>query len=253
MARVGLIIKSIASYMAWFTMSLLFSIIMFPLVLLPASIRYDNRLIFFICNLWSRWFVSATWITIGPIEGAENIPLVKQQPAIFIANHASLLDIPLIGMHLKKQPHIWISNDYSKIPLFGFMLKRMFVLVKRHSAAHMSSVIKKTFDLAHNQQRHIIMFPEGTRHSDGNLHKFFSGFAVLAEKLNRPVIPIALVGCNKIFPKGSFLIDSSAPMVKMSIGKPIFFDSALSREIFIEQVHTQLAQEIARLRTSPEQ
>ncbi len=253
MRRCIQIAKTSISYSAWLAISLMFSFILLPVVLLPGHKRYDNRFFFWVNTLWCRWFFKSSFTSLASIEGLENIPLVTEQPAIIVINHSSLLDIPLVVMHLKSQPHIWISNDYSKVPLFGFLLKRMSILVKRNSPTQMLSVIKQAYQLTNHQARHLVLFPEGTRHNDGKVHAFFSGFAVLAEKLNRPIIPIAIYGLHKIFPKQRILIDSSASMVKISIGKPIFFDPSKSREAFIAQAHEWMSNEVKRLQASSEE
>lgn len=247
MRRIVIGAKTCLSYTAWLSISLFFTLLSLPVAFLPERIRYDNRWYFFINVIWSRWFFRSSWVSITSIEGLVNILLVKDQPAIIIVNHASMLDIPLVAMHMKGQQHVWISNDYAKIPLFGFLLKRMHILVKRQKQSQMLSIIRQSYERVHNKPRHLIIFPEGTRHSDGKIHDFFSGFAVLAEKLQRPVVPMVIYGLHKIYPKNSLLIDSSASQVRISIGQPMSFEGAESREAFVQRVRGWMSEELEKM------
>ena len=82
-----------------------------------------------------------------------------------------------------------------------------------------------------------MIFPEGTRHVDGRVHAFHQGFAFLAKKLNRPVIPIAISGMDKMYPRGSKIIDSSCKKVIITIGEPIKMPVGETIEDFVHTVH----------------
>ena len=51
--------------------------------------------------------------------------------------------------------------------------------------------------------KNLIIFPEGTRSSDGSLGEFKKTFAILASELNIPIIPVAINGAFNIFPTGA--------------------------------------------------
>jgi long-chain acyl-CoA synthetase len=51
--------------------------------------------------------------------------------------------------------------------------------------------------------KNLIIFPEGTRSTDGQLGEFKKTFAILARELNVPVIPVAIVGAHHVFPVGA--------------------------------------------------
>ncbi len=191
-----------------------------PLSLLPTSIRHDNRLLFFITSRLGRFIIWASFIRVR-VQGKENLPAYPNQPSIIVINHASALDIPLVEAIVGSYPHIWMSKtSYAKIPIFGFVLQRIHVTVERgggkqHNALHtMYNVLK-------GANRHALIFPEGRRHSSGHVSTFYSGFAMLSQKLDRPVIPVIIEGLHAVFPAKSLVIDSSVPAVKLSIGNPL--------------------------------
>ncbi len=237
-------------YCAAAIVAILFVIFSLPVALMSTSIRFDNRWFFWVSNVSSRMIV---WLA-GfqyQIEGKGNIPSYSEIPSIILANHASAFDIPLVEMLLNQYPHVWISKEeYGYIPFFGFILRRMALLLKRGDSGNSTSILKQSYKLVHNKKRHIVLFPEGRRHDDGNVHEFYEGFATLAPLLQRPVVPIAIWGLHKIYPKNSLLIDSSACPVKISIGKPMYCGKEMSRKDFVAVVHKWFAVEIARLAKS---
>lgn len=120
-------------------------------------------------------------------------------PAIYVGNHRSALDGVLITSKLKWKT---VGNT-----LF-FAKKKHFNSKAKEFWAHRNNVI--VMDINTNvrsslQQmyqvlqkgRNIIIFPEGTRSKDGTLNEFKDGFAILAQALNVPVIPVAIKGAEK--------------------------------------------------------
>lgn len=206
------------------------------LALMPTSKRYDNVLYFKLTQMLARIMVWATFIRYT-VTGREHLPTYPMLPAIIISNHISALDIPLIETLIGSYPHVWMSKaEYKKIPLLGFLLQRMHILVHRQDAIQGRKALVNMLNLVKNHPRHAILFPEGTRHQDGNIHAFHPGFAVLAQKLKQPVIPIVISGIHKIFPKKSLIIDSSCNMVRINIGKPIYFPEHMEPAEFVKQV-----------------
>jgi len=234
--RTSNVVTSFFTYIIWLvTLPPLFCIC-FLLVLLPASIRYDNRLYFAVSTLISRIMIHATTIPIT-VHGRQNLPLYPQQPAIFVFNHSSALDIPLAEIILGTYPHVWISKQaYRNIPIFGFMLSRMHVMVDTLSRRDGYVGLVAMLSLLKNKPRHAVLFPEGKRHNDGAIHDFFPGFAVLAKKLQRPVIPVTISGMHSIFPKKSFVIDSFDAAITITIGQPMYYNDQMDITDFVTHV-----------------
>jgi 1-acyl-sn-glycerol-3-phosphate acyltransferase len=229
-------IKTIRTYVLWAATCVTFTLLCIPLTLLPLKKRH-NRVYFYLTGVWSK-LLSFFAFLIVKVKGEENLPKYPENPAIFVMNHASALDIFLVEDLLGSYPHIWMSkHGYSKIPLFGILMKRMHVPVNRENPREAVRALFKTYELAKLSGAHILMFPEGTRYSDGKVHDFLPGFAVLAKKLNRPVIPVAIHGTNQIFPKDSFLVDSRATDVKLEVGQPLEYQKDESEQDFNKRVH----------------
>ncbi len=243
------LIKNLRCFFAYFLSGIavfITVILCLPISLMPEC-RYDSRIyqkLVSVCSYLILFLNSVKY----KIRGKNNLLYFRSQPAIYIANHSSSLDIPMLEIILQDQPKIWVSKtSYTTIPLFGFILKRMHIVVDRENPFSTKKVLSQAIKLTKNKNRHLLIFPEGRRFDDGKVHKLFSGFAVLAEKLNRPVIPIAIHGFNKILPKKNLCIDSGTGAAKISIGSPILHSDFATREEFVNNVQEWFEKELTKL------
>lgn len=231
------IIKTPISFAGWFLACVFFTLLCIPLTFLPAPIRYENRLYFFLTSLWTKFLIFFSFIHVK-IRGEENLPKYPDNPSILVANHSSSLDIFLVENIAGTYPHIWLTkSEYTKIPFFSILLNRMHVPVQRENKTAAARAFLRVFHMAKNINSHIILFPEGRRHDDGQIHEFHPGFALLAKKLKRPVIPIVITGLHKIMPKGTILIDYHASKPTLTIKKPLYIQENESIEDFCKRVH----------------
>lgn len=244
------VLRALVMYPVWSIFMPLFTLLAYPLTFLPQSIRYDNRVYFFITSMISRSFVWPTFLKIQ-YRGLENLPHYPTQPAIIVANHTSAIDIPLIDMLIGTYPHVWMSKElYGKIPLFGRLVRVMHILVHRHNPRKAIQALINALARVQGHARHLIIFPEGTRHADGTLGEFKEGFAIAAEKLQRPIIPIAINNLHKALPKGSIICHSVNNPISVHIGTPMFMHAEESRQDFIQRVHTWFQVTLDNSRTS---
>lgn len=241
------VIKTIFSYIFWTVGCCVFVPLLLPLTLLSQATRYDNRLYHFIAKWWAHCFIKGSFVRFS-VKGLENIPEYPNQPSLVLMNHTSALDIPFAEILFKHYPHIWLANDYRNIPFFGTLLSRMHIVVQRQDVSKLVNTLRRAYALLKDKPRHLFLFPEGTRHHDGYVHEFFTGYVMLAEKLQRPVIPVAFYGLHKILPKRRFMIDSSACPVKISIGKPLYYADYGSRQEFAQVVHDWFKNEVEQLK-----
>ncbi len=207
-------------------------------LLLPDKIRYHNRL----CNQMQYAFY---WLllkgTLLPIRvrGVENIPTT---PAIVVANHQSSLDIPLVGSLLRSAPHVWLAtNELMVSPILRFILPRTTVLVDTSSPIAGMRTLLKAMEMIQEQKLYTVLFPEGGRFSDGQIHDFFGGFVILAKKTGQPVVPIYLDGIGKVYPKGVFLLRWHP--INVVVGIPMMPEPDESNEAFCQRVRAWFCQQ----------
>lgn len=246
MKRMKLIRSCIAYTFGAITMTVT-TLLCLPIAMLPERYRYDSRIYHKLISTCSRLLLFFGSIKYK-IYGKDNLLYFSKNPAIYIMNHTSSLDIPIAEVILGDQPKIWISKvSYTKIPFFGFILKRMHVIINRESSMMIKRVLSDAIKLTQGKNRHLVLFPEGKRYDDGQIHDFFPGFAIFAEKLDRPVIPIAIYGFHKVLPKNRVCLDYDFGVAKISIGKPIMRSGFATRDEFIAYVQNWFKVELEKL------
>ncbi len=226
--------KTLRTFLLWGIISLIFLPLLLLVSLLPG--RHDSRLYFWLASFYSKLLVFSTFAHVR-LRGEQNLPAYPNTPAIIASNHTSSLDIPLVDNLVGSYPHVWLSKqEYSSIPLLGTVLKRMHVLVPRENARKAVAALAQTARLAAEGPRHVIMFPEGTRSRDGSLRPFHDGCAVLAQKLNRPVIPVHIAGAYEVMPVGAPL-NPRASKVTVTVGPPMYMQKGEERKEFTARMH----------------
>jgi len=150
-----------------------------------------GNLIYSLCRIWADvWMVM---IGIWHKKIYEQ-PLDKSKPCIFISNHISYLDIPIMMQSTKGQ-HIRIlgKSEMAKVPIFGFIYRKAVVLVHRsdpkdraESIRVLKSVIKKGVS--------VFVCPEGTFNMTGApLKEFYDGAFRVAIETQMPIRPLLLL------------------------------------------------------------
>jgi 1-acyl-sn-glycerol-3-phosphate acyltransferase len=138
------------------------------------------------------------------VEGSEHIPT---QPSIFMSNHVSNLDPPIMLPFLPFRTAFFIKRSLLKIPVVGYGMRLAgFIPVDRdgrlESARESVQAANKVLESGVN----ISTFPEGTRSRNGKLLPFKKGPFYLAMESKAPIIPISIWGSEHMMTKGSLRI-----------------------------------------------
>lgn len=138
------------------------------------------------------------------LEGkhAERIP--EKCPYILAANHQSYLDGMFVmsfnRFHNVRKTFFFAKDTHVRHPYAQWMAKRHNVIVMeptnlKNSIQRMGEAIK--------QGKSLLIFPEGTRTTTGEVGEFKKTFAILAKELNVPIIPCSIHGAYEAMPKHS--------------------------------------------------
>jgi len=139
------------------------------------------------------------------ISGLENVP--SGQPCIFMCNHVSNLDPPVVLPMLPGRSSVLLKKELMSIPILGRAMRMgQFVPVERGGKRDAAQASVEAAGEALNGGLNILVFPEGTRSKDGHLSAFKKGPFFLAMGTGAPVVPIALSGTEKMMRKGSSAI-----------------------------------------------
>jgi len=181
------------------------------------------------------------------LEGWGNLPVEireGRQAAVFIGNHASLFDPPLIISTLPCRPVFVAKRELAWVPFLGWVIALAgFIFIDRSRRVQALASLKRAARRIHGGQS-IVAFPEGTRSLDGSLLPFKKGPFALALQADVPLIPIAIYGGAGILPKGDWRVGAGA--YRMRVGTPILpsdgEDAEALREKLREALSTLLVQ-----------
>jgi len=229
---IGTILRTLLSRLLLILVMILFFVPVVIFMLLPQRIRYESRFFFWLTRLFYTTVLRTAMLPIKYI-GREHIPT---QPSIIAANHQSSFDIPLVGQLANGDAHVWLAMaELRKSPLLRFILPRMAVLVDTATPMKGMRSLLQAMAIAKEHKAHIMIFPEGGRFTDGRVHDFFGGFATLAKRMERSVVPVYIHGINKVYPPGAFLVHWHP--VTVVIGKPFTIQEGEDDEIFKQRVY----------------
>ena len=147
---------------------------------------------------WSRGILKVTGVTLT-VEGLENIP--KEGPCVFVGNHRSYYDIPLLLVALDAPHGILAKEELEKIPLLNRWMKLLgCVFVKRDDIRASVKALNDATAIVESG-RSFVIFPEGTRYKgeEGGAGEFKAGAFRIAIKTGVPVVPVAISGARGLF------------------------------------------------------
>ena len=193
----------------YLTLGSMAGIIGIPYTLLVGDISLLYRVAMWITNAGVR----AAGIKIE-INGYENVPTGRS--CIFMCNHVSNLDPPVVLPLLPGRSSVLLKKELMGIPILGRAMRMgKFVPVSR---GHRRDAAQASVEAAADALRsglHILVYPEGTRSPDGRLSNFKKGPFFLAKETQAPIIPIALSGTQKMMRKGSYAISPGLAKVQL--------------------------------------
>jgi len=169
-----------------------------------------------ISRTWAKMLLFLGGVTVR-MSGMENLD--PGQNYVFVGNHLSLYDTPVVLANIPRQFLFLVNARYVRLPFLGTHLRRSGHFSvdpddKRSSLKIMTEAARRV------QQRglSILLFPEGRR-ARAELQEFKDGAAVIAIKSQAPVIPFALRGTREVLPIGSVHVKGLP--VDFVLGQPI--------------------------------
>jgi 1-acyl-sn-glycerol-3-phosphate acyltransferase len=154
------------------------------------------------------------WSVFNP----ERVPLTGG--VILASNHASFLDPPLVGSGLHRDINYLARESLFRFPVVGAVLRSWnSVPVDRDGggAAGLKAILERL--LAGGG---IILFPEGTRTTDGQLQKARSGIGLTVIKSTAPVVPVRVFGTFEAYEKNHKF--PRPKKVSVKYGEPMRFE-----------------------------
>jgi 1-acyl-sn-glycerol-3-phosphate acyltransferase len=193
------------------------SAVWIPVALAVAALARSTRPALAMARwIWAPGLLAAA---MAPVETTGRERLDPQRTYLFVANHASWMDIPALFWALPRPLHFLAKRELARVPLMGAYIRAMgMVFVDRRDARKgTASVDRVAGRLASGGS--VISFPAGTRSAPGELLAFKSGGFEAAIATSTPVVPIAIVGSGRVIERGTFRVRPGR--IRGRIGAPI--------------------------------
>lgn len=160
------------------------------------------------------------------VEGLENIP---EGAALFICNHQSNFDIPVIGSYIERQKTFIAKQELQKLPLLSdWMIMGEAVFIDRDNARNSLAGILKGIELLKSGLS-LVVFPEGTRSRSSKMNSFKAGTFKLATKAKVPIVPMTIDGTYKVMEANKNIIKPAD--ITLYIHPPIYTDNLSKEEL----------------------
>ncbi|MBN1302424.1 MAG: AMP-binding protein [Melioribacteraceae bacterium] len=154
------------------------------------------------------------------VDGQEKLP---EGPIIITPNHQSFYDGMFVSIFLKnklfRKTYFYAKEKHVANKLMKFIADKHNIIVLdinkelKQSLQKMAAVLEKG--------KSLIIFPEGTRTTDGSLGKFKKTFAILSKELNVPIVPVSIKGAFEALPKGK-LIPKPFKKIRIKFLDPVY-------------------------------
>lgn len=183
----------------------LLMIIVCPFIIICTGIfneRTGRKTAFYFLKFWAWGFSLFTCLWFSS-EGKE---IDTSRAYIYVGNHSSFLDAIAIVICIPQAFSPLGKIEMLKIPVFGWIYKRLVVMIDRSSRASRDhSVAELRKDLTDGQS--ILIFPEGTMNkSDQLLNPFYDGAFRLAIETQTPILPFAILNSKAHLPRTNPLL-----------------------------------------------
>lgn len=156
-----------------------------------------------ISRFWAKLLFTCFFIKVD-IKGMEFIK--PEQPYVFVCNHRSQLDIPLFARASVNTFRFLSKIEVTKIPLIGYVVKRLYITVDRKSKEDRAKSIVKMQDSLLKEKISVVLFPEGTRNRTSEpLIDFKDGAFRLAIETKLPIAVLTILNSGSFSPANKFM------------------------------------------------
>jgi len=176
-----------------------------------------GRLVHSYCAVpWARVILWISGVKVR-LWGQENVN--QGMPYVFMSNHQSYFDILALLASMPAGFKFIVKQELMRIPFFGFAMKGAgYIGIERKD--HRKAI--KSMDRAAEKIKSgvsVLIFPEGTRGTDGRLQEFKRGGFMLALKSGCDIVPVTINNSYRIVPRGSLSVNRG--IIDLFIDRPI--------------------------------
>jgi 1-acyl-sn-glycerol-3-phosphate acyltransferase len=188
--------------------------------------------------------LARVWFRLSAL-GTESVP--REGPLLLASNHLSVLDPAMIGAVLPRELDYMAKTELFRIPGFGPLIRRLNAHPVDRTGSD-SAALRLALRLL-GDGRAVLVFPEGTRGTQGQLQPARAGAGMLAVLSGAPVVPVYVEGSGRALPRGAVL--PRPRRVTVRFGAPIRFGRERGRARY-QKVSDEIMAAIGRLEPEAE-
>lgn len=202
----------------WVYLNLLIAtVIIGSLTVVASLLRVRGGIYDWAGRAWSGWILRASGTPVIT-EGLDHVR--HDRPQIFAANHVSWYDVWALSVAIPKRYRFVAKKELALIPLFGQAWKAAgHISVDRSNRASAIQSLEEAGRLLKRDNSSVVIFPEGTRGTGGEMLPFKKGAFMLALHTGVEIVPVAVLGTGRILPRGRWRIRPGPIIVRF--GEPI--------------------------------
>lgn len=192
------------------------------------------------------WFARFAWSpSILRLAGARvevaRMPPLPDGPLIFASNHESALDILALLATLPRPIRFIAKEELFRIPVFGWYLAiGGHVRVDRRNHSRALATLRRAGEIV-RAGTSLIVFPEGTRSTDGRVHAFKKGPFVVAMEAGVPVVPVAISGAGRVTPKKQIAVVPGT--IRIALADPVDPGLCSDKDALLVEVRRRLIEQ----------
>jgi 1-acyl-sn-glycerol-3-phosphate acyltransferase len=203
--------------------NVLFAVVYFFLLLLAIPVL----LVCVVFGLRDAFIAFGTWMMnvgrriLGIRVEVTGLDLLDAKTAyVFMSNHLSFLDGPLLVTALDRPVRFIVKRFVFRVPVLGLGMKFVgYVPLDKEGAGAGRKSIARAAHLIEEKRYSFLIFPEGTRSWDGNIQPFRRGGFFLAIECGAPIVPVTIQGTHGLMPRGKMLVKKG--LVQITFHQPI--------------------------------
>ncbi len=187
----------------WLFILILSTVVIGPIIVLILFIPHLDRGARFtyryLALLWAWINLTASGVGVKVI-GREKID--RKKSYIVMSNHQSNFDVLALATRLPLQLRWVAKRELMKVPIFGFAIKKMGMIIIDRKDPEKAHESMKAADEKIKSGLSVIILPEGTRSRDGRLLEFKKGGFIMALSTKTPILPVTINGSRFCLPRG---------------------------------------------------
>ena len=168
--------------------------------------------------VWFIRFLMFLYVRGPDVEGRENVP--KSGGLIVVSNHLNNADPCVIPAVFNRRIITMAKKEMFRWPVISLLFRFIGAFPVDRQSADLGAL--RQAQQVVNAGLALLMFPEGTRSRDRQLHPGFAGTALVAYRTGAPIVPLAITGTESIPWPWVFLRPFIGPRVSVRIGKPFY-------------------------------